>query len=266
MRAQRWKWLMGAAAVCALAALVSAIDIRMRVSTATTDAAPAAASAKSGAEPPTSAAVALEKRHELKIVAFGGSSAQGYDDPKLYGYLPRALDQVSSALHISIQFINKAKSGETAPMAMPTYDPTLHQLKPDVVILSWGILNEVSKKTPESMWQQVIRKEVSLALKEGADVWVVTPPATPATYVGHDVEPEQQFAQLEASAALSVNSNRVHVFDLMDDMKAYFASHHLSYKPYESNNWHMNHAGHVLAGHILGNDILAQAQALGLTS
>ncbi len=206
------------------------------------------------------------KQHPLRVMAVGGSSAQGYDDPQLDGYLARALRLVSSRLGFPITFVNKAHSGNTPTMYAPDYDPTIHQVRPDVVIISWGLLNSISRKTPTNMFQRVITSEVKMAVKYGAQVWVVTPPVTPATYVGHDVKLEQQFVNLEINGANAVHDQRVHVFNLLASMKQYLAAHHLSYKPYESNNWHMNRAGHILAGKILGEAITKDASSLGLIS
>ena len=112
----------------------------------------------------------------------------------------------------------------------------------------------------------VHHSEVSMAIKYGADVWIVTPPVTPATYVGHDVKPEKKFIHLEILGARAVHSKHVHVFNLLNAMKSYLKDHHQTYKPYASNNWHMNRAGHILAGHILANAILRRAKSMGLTS
>lgn len=215
---------------------------------------------------PNSVPIASSKSVPLTVMAVGGSSAQGYDDPDLDGYLARALATVSTTLNTPITFINKAKSGQIPSMLAPKYDPLLHAIHPNIVIISWGLLNSISQKVPEAMFQRVIQNEVSMALKEGADVWIVTPPVTPATYVGHDVHLLLKFAQLEIAGARAVSSNHVHVFDLMGSMKRYLKANHLAYQPYESNNWHMNRAGHILAGKILAHSILQRAHALGLSS
>ncbi|MHB1684332.1 MAG: SGNH/GDSL hydrolase family protein [Bacilli bacterium] len=209
---------------------------------------------------------AVSKQHKLTVMAVGGSSAQGYDAPKLDGYLTRALSTVSSTLNIPISFVNKAKSGEIPTMLAPQYDPLLYAVKPNVVIISWGLLNTIARKVPEDMFQRAIQSEVSMAIKFGADVWIVTPPVTPATYVGHDVELERVYAYREILGARAVHSTHVHVFELLNAMKTYLRDHHQSYKPYASNNWHMNQAGHVLAGHILADAILRRAKSIGLTS
>ncbi|KUO95336.1 SGNH/GDSL hydrolase family protein [Ferroacidibacillus organovorans] len=202
----------------------------------------------------------------LTVMAVGGSSAQGYDAPNLDGYLTRAMQTVSSRLNIHIDFVNKAVSGGIPTMLAPQYDPLLYKVKPNVVLIAWGLLNDIARKTPQTMFERVIKDEVSMAVSYGAQVWVVTPPVTPATYVGHDVKLEQVYTNLEVAGAREVHSSKVHVFDLLSAMENYLKVHHQSYKPYASNNWHMNLAGHILAGQILANEILAKAKAIGIAS
>ncbi len=206
----------------------------------------------------------VNKQHPFTIMAVGGSSAQGYDDPNLNGYLARALRRVSTALNMPITFINKAKSGEIPTMLAPYYDPLLHTIAPNVVILAWGLLNSIARKVPEAMFQRTIQSEVTMALHEGADVWIVTPPVTTATYVGHDVQLEAAYIKREIAGAQAVHSTHVYVLDLTNAMKTYLVDHHESYKTLQSNNWHMNQAGHVLAGQILAKAILRRAKSLGL--
>lgn len=206
----------------------------------------------------------VNKLQQFTVMAVGGSSAQGYNDPKLDGYLTRALRSISTTLNMPIAFINKAKSGEIPTMLAPQYDPLLHTISPNIVIIAWGLLNSIARKVPETMFQRTIQSEVAMAIKAGADVWIVTPPVTTATYVGHDVKLEVEYIHREITGARAVHSTHVHVFDLTNAMKAYLVDHHESYKPYQSNNWHMNQAGHVLAGMILADAILRRAKTIGL--
>lgn len=199
-------------------------------------------------------------------MAVGGSSAQGYYDPHLDGYLARALKAVSSTLDVPIRFVNKAKSGDIPTMFAPNYDPMLHRVRPNIVIISWGLLNSIERKVPEKMFQTTIQSEVTMALSEGADVWIVTPLVTEATYVGPEAMLEPKYVQLEIAGALAVHSSHVHIFNLLDTMQQYLTQHHMSYKPYVYNPWHLNSAGHVLAGRILANMILKQAKSVGLIS
>lgn len=203
---------------------------------------------------------------EVTVMAVGGSSAQGYDDPHLNGYLSRALASVSSELKIPIRFANEAKSGDIPTMFAPRFDPLVVKVHPKIVILGWGLLNSIAQKVPESMFSRVIRDETIMALKAGASVWVVTPPATLATYVGPEVPLEPKYVNLEMSAATSVHSPNVHVFNLFQAMKGYLGAHHLPYKPYIANKWHLNQTGHILAGRILATLILSSQNKGGLTS
>lgn len=264
MRLRTWTWIVLAA--CGGIAIVTTLNVSAPTVTGVAKVVPSVAYPARKTSPATSSVItrAIHKNHNLKVMAVGGSSAQGYDDPTLDGYLTRALQTVSTTLHIPVTFVNKAKSGEIPTMLAPQYDPMLHKVKPNIVIISWGLLNSIARKVPEGMFQRVITSEVSMAVKSGAAVWIVTPPVTPATYVGHDVTLERQYAYREILGARAVHNPNVHVFTLLSDMKTYLRAHQESYKPYASNNWHMNRAGHILAGHILADAILRRAKSIGL--
>lgn len=266
MRFRTWTWI--ALAACGSAAIVITLNALSPTVTGSAKVTSPNIPYARKTSPAVSALTksATSKHHKLTVMAVGGSSAQGYDAPRLDGYLTRALHAVSTTLHIPISFVNKAKSGAIPTMLAPHYDPLLYAVKPNIVIISWGLLNSISRNVPEDMFQRAIQSEVSMATKFGADVWIVTPPVTPATYVGHDVKLERVFAYREILGARAVHSPHVHVFDLLNAMKIYLREHHQSYKPYASNNWHMNQAGHVLAGHILADAILRRAKSIDLTS
>ena len=261
-----WMRIGGVAIVVIAAAVFISTNLRsIQGSSGNHKAMTAAAPNASAYHPPTLFSV-ISKQHKLTFMAVGGSTAQGYDDPKLDGYLKRALSSVSQTLKVPVTFVNKAKSGKIPSMLAPEFDPLVHQIKPNVVMISWGLLNSIAKKVPQSMFQRVIESEIKMSLRDGADVWVITPPVTPATYVGHDVKVEPEFINLELAAVKAVNNPNVHFFNLNSAMKTYLQDHHLSYKPLESNNWHMNGAGHELAGKILANHILQNEKELGLSS
>ncbi len=223
-----------------------------------------------GNKHPASSPAALKTRDShgkgTVVMAVGGSSAQGYDDPHLDGYLSRALASVSSQLNIPIRFANEAKSGDIPTMFAPQFDPLVVKVHPNIVILGWGLLNSIAQKVPESMFSRVIRAETIMALRAGASVWVVTPPATLATYVGPEVPLEPKYVNLEMAAAKSVHSPKVHVFNLFQAMKDYLTSHHLAYQPFVANKWHLNQKGHILAGKILANLILSSKNKGGIPS
>ncbi|MCL6445954.1 MAG: SGNH/GDSL hydrolase family protein [Alicyclobacillus sp.] len=264
-----WIWIGGAAAACcaAVAALVFIPHANgFKLTDELRTAVPKILRDRSASAP----TAPITKRtftqsNPLHVMAIGGSSAQGYDDVKGEGYLKRALDQVSTTLNIPIAFDNEAKSGDIPVKLAPRFASLLQQDKPDVVIISWGLLNDIAHKTKEDVFQKDVQNEVYMATQAGADVWIVTPTVTPATYVGHDVKLEPEYASREIMGARAVHSPNVHVFDLLNAMKKYLKAHHESYEPLSANNWHLNKAGHILAGQILAEAIINRAPSLGLT-
>lgn len=194
----------------------------------------------------------------LKVMAVGGSVAVGWNDATKEGYLGRAMQQVGATLRIHVDFLNKSTGGFTPTRLGTTYARYLQQIQPQVVIISWGLLDDIADKISEAQFMSEIEYEVALAAKQNCEVWIVTPPVTTATYVGKDAAREPTYAADEITAARDVKGAKVVVFDLLDEMKRYLKNHHLSYQPLESNAWHPNTQGHQLAGELLAESIIGR--------
>ena len=57
----------------------------------------------------------------------------------------------------------------------------LEEDRPQVVVISWGLLNDIYDKTPLEVFRQAITDEIEEALAQHAVVLVVTSPVTKAT-------------------------------------------------------------------------------------
>ncbi len=194
-----------------------------------------------------------------RVMAIGGSVAYGWVDPHGGGYLKRAFVTLSQRAKRNYIFNNKAIIGANSTQLNITlykgrYTSWLDTIKPQVVVISWGLLNDCYPKTPFATFDSTIHHEIAKALRHQAVVLLVTPPVTKASYTQY-LTLEPKYVNSEVYVADSFNSPNVVVFDVFNQMKAYLTQHHLSYAPFEYGGWHPNAAGHKLAGSLLAQDM-----------
>ena len=192
----------------------------------------------------------------VKVMAIGSSVAEGWDDPSGGGYLKRAFRAMSQSDHVNFDLVNQAKAGDTVVKIENEYAGWIKAIKPQIVVLAWGALDDLSQHTPMNVYEQQIRSEIAMALAAHAMVFVVTPPITRASYTQYKTQ-EAQMVDTEMAIARSFPSNQVYVFDVFDQMKAYIADHHQTYVPYMADGWHPNTKGHTLAGQLMFEDMRA---------
>ncbi|MHB1630150.1 MAG: SGNH/GDSL hydrolase family protein [Bacilli bacterium] len=201
-------------------------------------------------------------QNPVSVMTIGGSVAHGWNDTKQGGgYLVRAFRALSARTNIPYHIVDRTVVGSNALQVATQYPVWLKTVHPQVVVISWGGLNDAWPRTPFSRYEAEVNREIHLALASHASVLVVTPPVTRASYTQYRVA-EPLYLDREMNAALQFHSSSVHVFDVFDQMKAYLKAHHQTYVPYMSNGWHPNSRGHILAGHILYHDMRA---AFGLS-
>ena len=208
------------------------------------------------------AAATVRSAKPITVMTVGGSVAYGWSDTKQGGgYLKRAFRSLSAHTNTPYHFVNHAVVGANALQIATQYPAWLKSVQPQVVVISWGGLNDAWPRTPFSRYEAEINREIHLALASQAAVFVVTPPVTRASYTQYRIA-ESLYLDREMSVANHFQNSNVHVFDVYDQMKAYLKEHHQTYVPYMANGWHPNSRGHILAGHILYHDMRA---AFGLT-
>lgn len=190
----------------------------------------------------------------IRVMALGSSVAEGWDDPQGGGYLPRAFKAYSEQSGYKYDLINKSQAGDWAAKVLSVYPDWLAQVKPQVVLITWGLLDDLNHKTTLSEFRAAVAREIGLALANHDVVLVVTPPVTRATYTQY-ARQEPLYASAELDVAKGFHSPNVYAFDLLDQMEAYLKAHHQTYKPYMADGWHPNAAGHILAGQLLDEDL-----------
>ncbi len=208
----------------------------------------------------TQRSAATSQSLQTPVLAIGGSVAHGWKDTTGPGYLARAFQELSLRSKTSYHYIDRTIVGanglQLATLYKNHYLGWLHSFAPKVVVISWGLLNDALPKTPMSTFDFHIHQEIAEALSIHAVVLMVTPPVTKATYTQFKLQ-EPRYVRHEIRVAKSFNSPNVVVCDVFDQMRSYIVSHKQSYKMYMGDGWHPNSAGHILAGHLLYNDIIA---------
>lgn len=197
----------------------------------------------------------LSVKGPILVMGIGGSVAHGWDDKTGGGYLARAFQTLSKEQSVQYHFVNKSIEGDGPTQMATRYPGFLVAIKPAVVIISWGMLDDLSKKTPVKQFRQAIHTEIADALADKMDVIVVTPPVTGASLSAHDNKPDLNLIDIEMSTAEQFHSQHVYVFDVFRQMEAYMKAHHQTISMYAADGWHPNSAGHELAGRLLAQDL-----------
>ncbi|MFB5192821.1 SGNH/GDSL hydrolase family protein [Alicyclobacillus fastidiosus] len=189
----------------------------------------------------------------LTVMGIGGSIALGDQATNDNGYLQRTF------AHFHDTYVNKAiygaNSTQLATMYKNDYTNWLSTVHPHVVVISWGLLNDVLPNTPMSKFNEYLNQEIKDALAIHAMVFVVTPPATEFAYTYE--KREDMYAQDEMQLVRKMNNPNVYAFDLLSQMKSYIASHNLKIADLSGDAHHPNDQGHQLAAQILIQDLSA---------
>lgn len=192
--------------------------------------------------------------HPLKVLAIGGSVAWGFNDKPDGGYLLIAMQNLNAEMHSDYVLYNKSIVGDGPLRYGNRFYKEMNEIHPNILIISWGMLDDISNKTPITAFESKVHQEISYALWHHVAVFVVTPPETNATYEEYPVQ-EKQFCQAEMDVASSFHNPNVYEFHLLSDMENYIAKNHLNYQNFAGNGWHPNAAGHELAGTLLTEEI-----------
>jgi acyl-CoA thioesterase I len=189
-----------------------------------------------------------------RVLVIGSSVAQGWRDSKADGgYINRAFRAISDVSNNNFDVYDNAIPGKGVESIVDTYASWLDTVKPDIVVVAWGGLDDLHGKTPLGEFDEQIKWEINLALAHHALVFVLTSPISRASYTTYKTAQPLLFDN-EMSMADSFHNPNVYVFDVFDQMKQYLIDHNQTYEPYMSDGWHPNAAGHELAAQLLVSD------------
>ena len=189
-----------------------------------------------------------------RVMVIGGSVAHGWDDKVGGGYLRRAFDH-----YPTYQYIDKTIVGANSTQLQETlykgdYETWLKEYRPNVVVISWGLLNDCLPDTPKANFDKYLRVEITQALASHAMVYVVSPPVTIASYTKYLVR-QQRYVNDELHVVRQIKSPNLYFFNVFDQMKAYLRNHHLSVYDFGTNTWHPDAEGHIIAARLLLADM-----------
>lgn len=195
-----------------------------------------------------------------RVDVFGGSIAHGWVDPHNDSYLRRAFSLRSESTNTNYDYIDHTIVGETPVLLQKSgqYQTWLATDRPQIVVLSWGLLNSMDSKHKITATQfgAAVHTEIAKALAAHAVVFIVTPPVVQASATTLHARQETFIGELFTVVSNFKNKNIV-IFDVYHQMEAYMAAHGQTYLAYyNGNSWHPDAAGHELAGMLLFNDLV----------
>lgn len=196
---------------------------------------------------------------EVRVMTIGGSVAHGWNDPRKNGYLHRAFVTLTHQFGVAYTVYDRTIPGANAVQLQDTlykgsYEKWLRTIHPNIVVLSWGLLNDCLPKTPLAEFDKYVGQEIKEALAAHAMVFMVTPPVTRASYTQYLTQ-QQMYVNAEIQLAASFHNPHLYTFDIFDQMKQYLINTNQTYVRYSADGWHPNSAGHRLAARMLVTDI-----------
>jgi hypothetical protein len=136
------------------------------------------------------------------------------------------------------------------PAVNRPYRSWLEQTPGGIVVLAWGLLNDLNAGTPPTKIVGTIRHQIGLALATGHPVYVVSPPPTTASFIRYrSVEP-RLWHRIEI-AAQALHSSNVHVINVLGPETQYLERHHLPIARFMATYWDPNTRGYQLAARFL---------------
>ncbi|GMA63475.1 hypothetical protein GCM10025859_39150 [Alicyclobacillus fastidiosus] len=190
------------------------------------------------------------------VMVVGGSMAHGWKDPNDDSYLKRAFQSLTDSTNVTYEYHDKTIVGGSATtVSKSKFESWLQGVKPNVVVLSWGFLNDAHNKVSPTAIRQAISDEITEALAAHAVVLVVSPPVTEASETNYETLTNEYVSE-EFAAAKSIENPNVYDMDVLNQMRSFLTAHNETWRQYFGDSWHPNQAGHELAGSLLFNDLI----------
>lgn len=195
------------------------------------------------------------KDKPLVVMAVGGSAADGWGDTKGDGgYLKRAFNSLSKDKGADYDFINKSVAGCGPVQYVGALTTDQQKYEPQMLVISFGLLDDISKKTPMGEFEGDLHAEIAQALKLNEPVVLVTPPVSAVSYTAQKTA-ELKYKDAEMKVAKAFHSPNIYIVDLLMQEEQYLSRTNQSYTRYIRDNWHPNSNGHELAGQLLAKDL-----------
>ena len=191
----------------------------------------------------------------ITVMAVGGSNAAGWgDSSRRGGYLKIAFDELGKDKYGTYHFVNKSVAGAGPVQYAPIFPMLLKQVKPQIVIFAYGILDDVAKHTPMKTFRIQLHRQMTESLQQSDNVILTTPPISRASLTINRTQ-VNQYVSNEIEIAQELHNPHVYIYNLNLQMEQYGLRHHKDFNVYFRDNWHLNSAGHALAGELLASDM-----------
>lgn len=192
----------------------------------------------------------------VNVLVLGASTAHGWHDTSGNGYLARTFDTLTSKQDVAYRVTDRAIPGAKIAEVSQKYTRWLRQYHPNVVVISWGLINDLKAKTPYTSFLDNLQKEIDKALQANAKVLLVTPPISRYSYTDF-ADQQEALTRAEIELAQKMRNPAVISIDLFQQMKSTIASDNVPYQVYcASDSAHPNTRGHILAGRLLTGDLI----------
>jgi len=192
-------------------------------------------------------------RPRVSVLIIGGSAADGWLDRTHQGYVVRGLKDYARAEGIRVAIVNHAIPGARVvnPTVARWFGRWVYDVGPGaIVVIAWGMLNDLKRHTPDAAIMRALRHQIGLALAAHDTVLIVTPPATRASYRPfRRVEPH--LIADELSVARAFHSRRLFIVNVFHRERTYLARHRTPITRVTRGPFHPNTAGARLGGELL---------------
>ena len=189
----------------------------------------------------------------VRAIIIGGSAASGWNDPLGHGYVERGLMAYGQAegLHFVITNYGIPGAPTVDARVAANYGHWLSRLgRHGLVVLAWGMLNDLRLHVQPAATAAAIHAEIALALQHGDDVLIVAPPLTRLS-VGKWRNEEARLVRLEYSIAEGFHSQRIHLANTYFTEMHLWAQQHARAFRFMYNGYDPNLRGYKLAGTLL---------------
>lgn len=186
-----------------------------------------------------------------RVLIVGGSAAHGWYDSTGPGYVERGILTFGDATGRAFWIRNRAIPGADAESVAGRYRHWLRTFSPDVVVLAWGVINDLNHRVPLVTFKATLRHQILAAVREHAAVWVITPALARVSVTRYrTLEPRYVAAEVQTARSVG-RSKRVAVFDVFSRLRGAYRRGELSLPNVTLGRWHPNTRGHIVASRVL---------------
>lgn len=210
--------------------------------------------------PLTVAREAVAKEHELRIVAMGSSSTQGYGTTSpQFAYPAQLKTRLGAAMpDIDVHVSNKGIGGQDAEEEAARMQSDVQPQRAHLVVWQVGT-NSAIRRTPLEKFGRKLRAGIDIGKSLGADFILMNLQYVPAVVALPD---EQEYARVMAQVAKEKGTG---LFDRLAIMKAWYNDGMPYSRFVYHDGLHLNDFGQKCIGKLLSMAILQAMQSSQLT-